>query len=49
MPYLIGPLLYADVMGFFFLVRAVKKTEFHSGGVFGEQGEIDPFTVPRRA
>jgi hypothetical protein len=48
-PYLIGPLLYPDVMSFFFLVWAVKQTKFHSGGVFREQGEVDTFTVPCRA
>jgi hypothetical protein len=48
LPYLIGPLLYSDVMSFFFLIRAVKQTELYSRGVLREQGEVDTFTVPCR-
>lgn len=46
-PCLIGLLLQSNPMGFLRGIRPIEQAKIHRRGIFGEEGEIHPFAVPR--
>jgi len=46
-PYLVGLLGDGDSRLFVVTLRSVKQAEFDCGCIFGKEGKVDPFSIPR--
>jgi hypothetical protein len=46
MPDIIGLLRQGNAINLLILIRAVKKAQLDTGGVFGKEGEVDSSPIP---
>ena len=46
MPDVIGLLWQVNAIDLLILIRAVKKAQLNTCGIFGEEGEVDPSPIP---